>query len=1384
MSKAAMPRAAARYTEDVDSTTPSPQLIPAGQHGDRANLGAPEDAPASAECAAVADTYAMPATQGQIRFWSLDQLNPGNPALNMPLMWKFTGPLDQAALAQAFTLCVQRHESLRTTFTLLGGKLMQIIGPARQVSFSVTDLSAQDHDEAWKEADRQARDHAAIRMDLHAGPLLELKLLRLGPESHLLLVTMHHIICDGISNGILLRDMAAFYDELVTGKAAALPDLPVQFADFALWQEEWLAGDAPARSLEFWRRSLGNDFGRISQTRDADALASLPAQRLAWTGDIETQLIPPALQARAHAFCKRENVTLNILLFSIFATLLHRLTGQFDLTIGSPCANRTEDTDELIGLFMNIQVMRLRLGEAETFEQLLRKVQDWTLGAYENQELPFETLVHDRYFADGGNSFEIPIFFLYQKSFMLTHNVGGVEIVPLRSESPGAVFEMMFAIVDRAEEGPRLQLEYNPRYFKPSTIKRYLRMFTSLLDAALTAPADRIDDLCLVEGEDYTQLTETWNQTAVELPPFQSVVAAFLERAAHDPERTALECEGIAWSYAQLAGYAQQLAAHLVTSGVQPGELVGVCVERSPRMLAAVLAVMMAGATYVPLDPRHPTERLQSILADANVAVLIASRALGIATSARLIDLNDGIPDGQLAELPPPAAASDLAYVIYTSGSTGVPKGVAIEHGALINLLASMQREPGLQADDVLLAITTLAFDIAALELFLPLLTGAKLVIATAAEVGNARLLLERMRKAQATLLQATPGAWRLLLDAGWARSADAPPLKALCGGESLPRELAERILNAAGELWNMYGPTETTIWSSATRVQHGEGALRIGPPIANTQFYVLDARRQPCPIGVSGELYIGGAGLARGYWRRDELTAARFIDNPFAATQPAASARLYCTGDLARRHDDGLVELLGRSDFQVKVRGYRIELTEIEAALLAHPQVSEAVVTQSKSDVTGVTRLIAYVTSSTAIQANDPAASDHLIGTLRTQLARTLPDYMMPNAFAVLAEMPRNLNGKINRAALPAVDKSISGVHAVAAEHYYPPTDDIERQLTDIWQTTLGIDRISVRASFFSLGVGSLAALRLITRMNRVYAMDLGLASLISASTIQSIAELIRTRFAPNTNSSIVPLQPNGTRAPLFILHGVGGNVVNFYGLAQRMGNMQPVYGVQSQALLANQPALLHLKDMAAHYLAEIRKLQPHGPYHLLGYSFGGTVALEMAHQLRGAGEEVAMLGMIDSKSKDYQETLDRMRTVQEKINGRMTRFKGNTDALSLRERAAYIFEKVNTRAIRFACMAAARLHFKQVPAFMRSAYDINYVAVQNYKPRPYDGKLVLFRATDQNNPDAPHDLGWGGIFSQPVEIHDLPGDHERIFLEPNIEQLAASLQQALGVA
>ena len=1328
---------------------------------------------------AAAEVYAMPATQGQARFWSLDQLNPGDPALNMPLMWQCTGTLDVEALEYAFAACVERHESLRTTFTLVEGKLSQIIHPMMHVVIPVEDLTSLSGETQRLEADRLTREHAAFRFDLKNGPLLVLRLLKLSAQKHVLLVSMHHIICDGISNGILMRDMMAFYEAPLNGRGPDLPELPIQFADFAVWHEEWRKSEEHAEALQYWRDELGNDGTPLRLPQDPDAAEALPAHCAKSIGDIETLLVPPDLTARAHAFCAREGVTLNVLLLAIFNALLCRVTGQKDLTVGSPCANRTEDTEEIIGMFMNIQVLRVRLGQDASFRELLAQVQRWTLAAVERQALPFEDLVHNPFFSNS-RALEIPIFFLYQKSFMLTRRIetkaGSLQIVPLRSESPGAIFDLMFAVVDREEEGPRLQLEYNPQQYKATTIQNYLRLFVNLLDSAIAAPDSAIDMLDVLSARERENTLVYWNQTTENFGSFEPFYSEFLRRAEIFPDQAAVECNGLNWSNAELAKRAREIASLLLREGLQRGDLVAIHVTRSPQMVAALLGTLMAGGAYLPLDPRHPRERAEFVLGHSGARMVLTDKPVDATNFPKVVDIHAIVPEVHHRS----AVAingSDLAYVIYTSGSTGKPKGVAIEHQALFNLLHSMKKEPGLSSSDTLVAITTLAFDIAALEIFLPLLTGAKLVLATEQEVAHPAMLLDLLKQTRATVLQGTPGAWRSLMEAGWSSKL---PLRAWCGGEAMSADLAAKLLERSPEIWNLYGPTETTIWSAATRVTRASSAGYIGKPLANTQFYVLDKELRPLPPGIDGELFIAGEGLARGYWKSAILTDAKFLPNPFGA------GRIYNTGDLARRTSDGMIRFLGRSDFQVKVRGYRIELGDIEAVLMRHPAVREAVVVANTvTDRPDLTRLAAYVDAGENSAATLAA---NLVTELQASLSRALPDYMIPSAIVVLETMPRNTNGKIDRTALPdafaqAGDHGLR-LNASDPKDFVAPRDIIERQLAEMWQTTLGIPRISVRASFFSLGASSLAALRLVTRMNRIYTTDLGLASLISASSIEAIADIIRNQVSAKTTSVLVPLKSDGDEAPLFIIHGVGGNVINFYGLSMRIDPCQPVYGVQAQSLLAGQPALLRLEDMAAYYIDAIRKVRPHGPYRLLGYSFGGTVVLEMAHQLRAMGELVAPVGMLDARSKHYEEEFRGAMPVEDKVKRRLDRFRGNTGSLSWSSRFSYISEKIKTRAIRFICKFAAMIGLAKVPSFLKSAYDINYVAINRYKPRPYDGKLILFRAAEQDFVNAPRDLGWEQIFLQGVEVHDIPGDHERMFLEPSIDILAAALHDAIQKA
>jgi len=1313
--------------------------------------------------AALAETPTQVApTESQREVFLAAALNDeANCAFNESLTLHLRGAIRKDDFASAMATIFARHDALRSTISEDGEWLsIAATSPVSTEFVDLRGLSASQQTEALAAA---AEHEAQTPFDMAHGPLVRSICYELADNHMVLMLTAHHIVLDGWSANQMLEEVGRVYSKGANADLAPL--LP--FSSYATRERQLDEAGAYVANEIYWVQKFQGRSPKLELPTDRQRPLNKSYRGRTLDGKLGADLYAEVKKASARTGC-----SLYVTLLSGFQLLLHRLTGQDEVVVGISTAGQSLIEDgSLVGHCVHFLPMLSELKPTMTAREHVRATKTALLDAYDHQEFTYGSLLRKlKLEREPGRLPLIEVQFNLER---VGANVAfdGLQ-TQMRANPKHFVNTDLFLNVMETGSDLEFMCDYNSELFDEETLARWMTSWAELLKSGAAAPDTRVDELEVLGPLERSEVVVEWNRTAVDLGAFEAVHETFLARAERDPERIALECGDVVWTYKRLAEYASGLAAKLVAEGLERGGLVGICVERSAEMVGAVLAVTMAGGAYVPLDPRHPQERLQMVLDDAGAAILLTMRDLGLKTSAKALNLSQSFEAAPEAWQPAAIDASALAYVIYTSGSTGKPKGVAIEHGALVNLLRSMQREPGLSANDVLVAITTLSFDIAGLELLLPLLTGAKLVVATDAEVLDGRMLLSLLERAKATVLQATPGAWRILIDAGW---TNALPLKALCGGEALPRELADKLLDRAGELWNVYGPTETTIWSSATRVARGPGSVKIGPPIPNTQFYVLDERRQPVPIGVTGELFIGGAGLARGYWNRPELTSEKFIANPFG------EGRLYATGDLARWNDKGLIELLGRTDFQVKIRGYRIELAEIEAALMQHETVKEAAVVAHKSDDTGITRLVAYV----AVGELASNVSDRLILELPARLSRTLPEYLVPNAFVVLPALPRNSHGKIDRRALPSADV-MSGENWIASTahvaDYFAPNDVIERQLADIWQTTLGIPLISARANFFSLGVGSLAALRLITKMNRVFAMELGLASLISASTIESIAELIRKRFAPNTNSSLVPLQPKGTKPPLFIVHGVGGNVVNFYGLSMRVGLDQPVYGIQSQALVANQPALLHLKDMAAHYIADLRKVQPQGPYHLLGYSFGGTMVLEMAHQLRAAGQEVALLGMIDSKSKDYEEELAQMASVQTRINRRVSRFRGNTGTLQWSARVKYIYEKLTTRAIRFACMAAAALDLKHVPAFMRSAYDINYVAVHNYKVRPYDGKLILFRASWQGEEEGDYDLGWGSIFKQGVQIHDLPGDHERIFLEPNIDQLANSLREALA--
>ncbi len=1058
---------------------------------------------------------------------------------------------------------------------------------------------------------------------------------------------------------------------------------------------------------------------------------------------VSVDLPSTALQA----FCAGNGVSLHTLLLSGFLALLYR---------------RSEQSDFLLQYYDDASAallpLRIPVDGNSTFQHLLQQVNHWTQNAAEYTDALLAAFVAGNASRHSSAEEEQPpiVFF----------GMHGADLSVMRDALP-----VLGLAGEQHGKNLRLLLFADTTRYRHSTAQELLQAFANLLQSAMVAPETPLAELRLTSASEVRALVLAGH--TLDTGDFEPVHTVVQRWAAEHPHRVAVECAGDRVTYAQLVERAAAIAEHMLAAGVEPHSRIALCLERGTDMPAVLLAVLLCGCTYVPLDPLFPRARMEAAVADAGAALLLTDGTGDLpAQPARLLLAT--VPQRPAAPLPCIAvSASDLAYIIYTSGSTGQPKGVAISHGALRSLMCAMQQTPGFTADDVLVAITTLTFDISVADMWLPLFSGARLMVATQEESRNPALLEGLLNRSGATMLQATPGLWRAMVEQGWTTHAPgAAPVRVLCGGENLSRDLADLLLKRAPEVWNMYGPTECTVWVSATRVFPATSQPGIAALLPNSECYVLDRALHPVPAGFTGELVIGGGNVGSGYWNRPELTTDRFVPNPFDA------GMLYRTGDLAQLRPEGGLRLLGRADFQVKVRGFRIELGEIEHLLAGHPAVREAVVVQQKQPappgMPAATQLVAFLD----VGPNLPeAAYSRTAHEAEEALRRSVPSYMVPAGIVVLPALPRLFNGKVDRKSLPLLAPA-----AVSAETpYVPPRDTLERQIAAIWQTTLGLDRISIDTSYFSLGLDSLTALRLITRINRTFGTQLGLANLFASNSIAALAGLVRDQHRPGVSRALVPLRSTGTQPPLFLLHGVGGNVLNFYGLASRLNPDQPVYALQAQALLTGQSALLRLEDMATYYLREMRTVQPHGPYRLLGYSFGGTVAAEMARQLHQAGEEVCLLAMLDARTRAFEQAHRNTMGTTGALKNDLARLAGNTGALSWTERARYIARKLLTRTVRYTALALNKLRARRLPSFLKVAWDINLMAFQQYQPKPGRGRLVLFRATDQEFSEGPRDLGWAALFPEGVDIHEFESDHERIFLEPTLQLVAQQLTEEL---
>ena len=882
-------------------------------------------------------------------------------------------------------------------------------------------------------------------------------------------------------------------------------------------------------------------------------------------------------------------------------------------------------------------------------------------------------------------------------------------------------------------------------------------------------PADQSLSAAVPAPPDPFALIAEWNRTEKDYPRHLCVQQLIEAQAERTPEAIAVVCQGNSLTYAELNARANQLARHLRALGVSGETLVALALERSEKILIALLAILKSGGTYVPLDPAYPRQRVKDVLEDAHIRTLITEQRVldrlpeRVETSVCLDRDRPVIEQQDASNLDNLASPESLAYVIYTSGSTGKPKGVQLEHRAVVNFLTAMQHTPGIEACDVLVAVTTLCFDIAGLEMYLPLTVGARVVIAPREATLDGRRLANLLREANATVMQATPATWRMLLESGWRAEKS---FKVLCGGEALPAELARRLIASGAKVWNLYGPTETTIWSSVHLVTDQEqGTVPIGRPIANTSFYILDGMKRPVPVGAEGELYIGGDGLARGYFERPELTKDKFVIDPFKP-----GARLYRTGDLARYRSDGVVEFLGRIDQQVKIRGFRIELGEIEAVLDQHGRVRHTVVVARPSQG-HEKRLIAYVVAHSGVRL---AAAE-----LRAYLEDRLPDYMVPSAFVQLEEFPLTPNGKVDRKALP--EPRIEDF--AGALEYVPPRNEIERRLVRIWERVLDVGALGVKTNLLELGIHSLQVADGFMKMSKEFGRDLPLALLAEARTIEQLARRVCPGAAQEF-PTLVRVQTKGSRLPLFCVHGGAGTTLYLHNLARHLGSDQPIYGLESEGLDGRRIRRRTVEQMAAHYIAELRTVQSRGPYLLGGYCFGGIVAFEMARQLTSQGETVALVALMNAPLRFNRHRPAPVPVVSAELIPR----KKLRGIPRLRAAAKWRGERIRRtlllgwESLAFELCAALGL---AVPQSMRTRYVLRMTeqAERTYRPQAYSGHLSLFRGRGVYDSDP--ELGWSDLAREGLRIYDV-GDNPQegrreMITEPVVGKLAQQLKTSM---
>lgn len=1300
----------------------------------------------------------------QERLWVLDRLGGGKAAYTIVWHLQMQGEVNIPALNAALNVIVARHDSLRTRFLERDGECLQEIMPAETLSLDVESLTT-------GECEQRLNQLANREFDLTRGPLYRFELLQSGDRNFSLAIVLHHIVCDGWSVDVLARELCELYTAREEEREAILPELPVQFADFALWQRQMLDKPEAARRLAYWKNKLqGAPAGlELPTDRPRPAVASYRGAHVPVT------LAPETVEA-LRALAQRQGVTLYMVLLAAFQVVLSRWSGQDDVVVGSPVAGRMlAETEPMIGFFANTLALRGDLSGDPSFETLLHRTRQTALEAYENQDVPFERIVEAlQPVRDLSRQAIFQVMFgLYSPDHQL--QMTGLELEGREGRTHSAKIDLNLELTETANEVSG-HIEYLTGLWDEETMLRFSSHLLNVLRDVAVDSTRRLSGVDMLGEQQRYQLLTSFNATRAGYPTGYLLHHLFERNAQENPQRLALVFRQQSYTYGELNRRANRLANHLIHSGIGPDDRVALLLERTPAMLVALLGVLKAGAAYVPLDTGYPEERVEYMLRHCQPKLLLGGEddvapygSTGIPClvlddeghSPLVSGVSDCDPEPVLVGLTP----ENLAYIIYTSGSTGRPKGVMLPHGAVINFLYAMRDRLGFTANDGMLAVTTPSFDIAVLELYLPLITGGRIVLTSRKEMRDGAALARLVAHRDVTFMQATPSTWRMMLEAGWQGS---PQLTALCGGEALDRELCNRLVCATRRFWNMYGPTETTVWSTCQRIEDVDTPISIGTPVAETTVRILNGQGLLQPVGVAGELYIGGAGLARGYLWQPELTAERFIPDRYSE-EPGM--RLYRTGDLARWRRDGTIEYLGRNDHQVKLRGFRIELGEIEACLQAHPAVRECIV-MVREDRTGEKRLVAYIVANADLGTSPVAV-------LRAHASQTLPEFMVPTAIVTLPAFPLTPNGKVDRNAMPEPDLT-----SLATREYAAPKGHVEMALAEIWQQLLGVSRVGRTDHFFELGGHSLLALRLIEGINATLGVEFALRDLFANPVLSQMAKQLTAQdkkdVATSDRPNLVHLRRGRSPVKLVCIHpGGGGGIGEAYApLIGALSKEMDVTGISAVDLDTLTRPEASVPEIAANYLHQLSDIIQ-TPWILMGWSAGGLIAYEMTRLAMKNGCMPLGTLLIDSYPHtrdtmpderevrvEFYEFLQRIGWLTPQTGG------GNIDALSSTESA--LFEAILDR---MQSSGEERVNItRNELEYIYLVFSTLQEAYYKYQIPDYDGNIDLFIARDSDTDPGEF---WANRVRAGLTITPVNGTHYSMLFQENVTPIALRIQQ-----